>query len=42
MPRVKTTKTMKIALIFLRIYLLFMLVLVVVKFVMTRHPPPGP
>ena len=32
MPRIKTTKTVKFALIFLRVYLLVMLALILVKF----------
>ena len=35
MPRVKTTPMVKLALYFLRIYLLAMLVLIVVKFVLS-------
>jgi hypothetical protein len=32
MPRVKTTRTVKVALFFLRVYLLAMLALILVKF----------
>jgi len=33
MPRIKTTRTVKAALFFLQIYLLFLIVLILVKFV---------
>jgi hypothetical protein len=35
MPRIQTTKTVKIALFVLRAYLLGMLVLILIKFVLT-------
>jgi hypothetical protein len=44
MPRIKTTRTVKIALFLLRIYLIAMLLLILVKFVLdarrtTTRPP---
>jgi hypothetical protein len=46
MPRIKTTRTVTVALLLLRLYLIAMLVLILVKFVLdARHgaaqPPPG-
>jgi hypothetical protein len=38
MPRVKTTRTVKVALLLLRIYLILLVALVVVKFIRTFWP----
>ncbi len=37
MPRIKTTRTVRIALIVLRCYLVFMLILILWKFVKVFH-----